>query len=714
MAVRLSGVDRHLSDTTHMLAHRAQSGEWGRALVDMKLDLSFIDGFENLSEEMLYARGVEMVCNKAPLRVLPGQLIVGSATLAQATRHTVPVYLSGKLPWSSTSHITLGFDRVLHTGYRALREQIRERLSRPDVTSETVDYLNSLMLCLDAANIWHQRYLDLLDDLIASSDGEEKAGYRQVRNALANVPENPPSSFHEAVQSLWFMWAFQRLCGNWPGIGRIDEMLGSYLRHDLESGLITLDEAREILAHFWINGCEWIGAPDPFNGTGDGQFYQNIILGGVDVDGHEVTNEVTYLVLDIIEELHISDFPIAVRINKNTPEQLLRRIAEVQRYGGGVVSIYCEDTVIAGLVGLGFPVETARRFTNDGCWEAQIPGETCFIYTCIDIVMLLQQTLGVTGDDQPADFSDFESLYAAFRERLNSAVSSFHTYADDFPRNYIAERGKPLPSGLIDLLTNDCIEKGLGYHNKGARYHFCAPHASGPQDAANILLAIKKMVYEEQLISLPDLVDCLKHNWAGHEPLRHHIISSVECYGNDSPCADAMTRRVLDDFVAAVERIPERNGVMRPAGVSTFGREIGWRVDRGATALGTLADDYLACNFSPTPGTDRNGPTAVIKSYCSMNLVRLPSGAALELKLDPRTVEGEAGLDALVGLLRGFERLGGFYTQVDVVSNDTLLDAQQHPEKYLNLAVRVSGWSARFVTLNQDWQNMIINRTQQV
>ena len=411
--------------------------------------------------------------------------------------------------------------------------------------------------------------MEELDARIASGS---RAGYvdpalQRVREALARVPENPPTCFPEAVQALWFLFAFQRLCGNWPGVGRIDEMLGPFLTADLAAGRVTLDEAREILAHFWIRGCEWVGAPNSFGGSGDGQFYQNILLSGVDCDGNDVTNEVTYLVLDIVEELGIADWPIAVRISRNTPERLLRRIAEVQRQGSGAVAVYNEETVIAALTRFGYPVREARRFANDGCWEAQIPGETCFRYQPFDALMLLQEVIGVVGGSRGPDgsclapndgashpcgpsgegcFPDFEALYAAFRERLQAEVTRLHAGADSFATN-------GYPSTLISLLERDCLERGRGYFDRGCRYNVSAPHAGGLPDTGNSLLAIQRAVYEEGWVTLPELVACLRADWEGCEELRRRIRASGEFFGNDSAAADAMTRRVFDDFVAAVE-----------------------------------------------------------------------------------------------------------------------------------------------------------------
>ena len=693
---------RRLSDLTHALAERALSGEHGRSMrnAGFALDEATAGG---LSPNMRYAHAAKLVAERAPLRILPGEQVVGSATLLEAPAHQTPV-----AGGSSTSHTTIGFHRVLRIGYRGLREQLVERLSRP-LDGKGTDILHAMALCLDAAAIWHQRHMDLLEELAASSTGTERAGYLRVRDTLRNVPEEPPTTFREAVQSLWFMFAFQRLMGNWSGIGRIDEMLGPHLQQDLAEGRITLDEAREVLAHFWIKGCEWTGAFD-VPGSGDAQHYQNIVLGGMNAKGEDVTNEVTCLVLDIVEELHISDFPIAVRISSRTPDRLLRRIAEVQRHGGGIVAVYNEEVVMGGLVRFGYPLEEARCFANDGCWEVLIPGRTTFCYVPFDMLGLLHGALGLHDTSPPPDFADFEALYEAFLDRLREHVAWHHEAADNW-----ATSGHPAP--LLSLLVEDCIERGRGYHDRGSRYNVSAPHAGGMADVANSLLAIKRLVYGERRLALPEFIEILRANWADHEDLRRMIHSRFEFYGNDNDEADETMRRVFDDYTDMVWEVRERAGVLRPAGISTFGREIEWSGPNGgrrASPDGHRQGAVLATNFSPSPGTDKLGPTAVVKSYCKMDFTRTPNGATVELKIHPESVKGDDGLEAMVGLMRTFLQLGGFYLQIDVVSSEMLRDAQQHPELYPNLSVRISGWSARFATLSKEWQDMIIQRTEQM
>jgi pyruvate-formate lyase len=710
--------EARLSEATRELAAHYLSGAVGRTMGEATFALApeFLAG--NPSPNRQAAEAARLIALHAPLRHLPGEKLAGAATLKEATWHRIPL-----TEFASISHTTLDFEKALRIGYRGIRAELDARLARGDLDADGLDLLESMRTCLDAAAIWHGRYVALLEERIAMPGNANRSDDVDVLAALRQVPESPPASFREGVQALWLLWDFQRLCGNWSGIGRFDKMLGPLLRADLDAGRITLDEARELVAHFWIKGCEWITAEG--QGSGDAQFYQNIVLAGVDEEGQPVANEVTDLVLDVVEELHISDFPIAVRIDARTPSRLLQRIAAIQRLGGGIVAIYNDDRIIANLTSFGYPQDEARNFANDGCWEIIIPGKTAFGYQPFDALLLLQQTLGLSaatpetrtpkpeclewrehpgGEGHLSQFPDFESLYSDFRARLEATLDHL---LDDLPFS-------DQPTPLISLLVEGCIEKGRGYLAGGPKYTVRSPHAGGLQDVANSLLVIRRLVYETGEFALPEFVAILRADWDGHETLRRRIRSRFDFWGNDSAEADALLQRVFDDYTDYVGRHRERHGVLRPAGISTFGRECaGYLSHRTATPSGQKLGAILATNFSPSPGTDTRGPTAAIRSHCSVDFARLPCGTALELKIPPDSIRGETGLHALATLMRSFVRLGGIFMQIDVVDNQLLRLAQEHPEEYPNLSVRISGWSARFATLSSQWQEMIIARTEQ-
>lgn len=686
-----------LSEATHRLAFLGASGHWGRQMISAGDPLPKAPHW---SRERHCAEAIRLIAHAAPLRLEPEELLAGASTYVEARWHQAPAAGVG-----SISHVTTDYSVGLRVGYDGLRAQIEQRLASGEGDESARDFWECQLICLEAACHWHERYRQALREAIGWSAGAQQDHYRRVLAAAAEVPERPARTFHEAVQALWFMWEFQRLCGNWTGLGRVDEMLGPFLRSDLSEGRLTLDEAREILAHFFIKGTEWRTGEG--RNSGDAQNYQNIVVAGVDADGNEVCNEVTHLVLDIIEETRISEYPVTVRLNAHTLDELYRRTAEAMRLGGGVVAVYNEDVIIEGLVKLGFDLRTARTFTNDGCWEILIPGRSSFGYHPFDCMQLLQQTLGLGADSQTPDYPDFDSLYADFNARVRDSVAGIRAgieaqRADD------GFRGQP--SALLCLFMPPAIQRGSGYYADGAEFFIRSPHAGGIVDAADSLQVLKEWVFERREFTLAQFVEMLRENWEGHEEFRRRLRQSGTHYGNDAG-ADEMLRRLFDDFTATVREVAEGADFVFPAGISTFGRQIQWAPERLATPHGFFAGEYQSNNLSPAPGTDRHGPTAVLKSYCKLDFTRLPNGGPLEIRLHPTMVKGEEGLQATVGLLKTLYALGGFYLSLDVVDADTLRDAQRHPERHLNLSVRMAGWSSHFVSLDDEWQEMIIERT---
>ena len=690
-----------LCESTRQFAFDSLNQVYGKdTLKVMDIPLDDIENLSSLSDLAKYDIAISEIAKKAPIRICKGEKISGSASLGSAIRHAVPATYEGKLILSSVSHLTVDFETVLKYGMNSVWQSAKDAMIRYQNT-EKEPFIKSCLNCLSAFSLWHERYLEALS---------KKEEYRNNYKNLKQVPFHPARNFYEAVQSLWFSFAFLRLCGNWPGIGRIDCLLGDYLKKDLANGTLDLDGAREILAHFFIKGCEWItGLPDmPFRGSGDAQHYQNIVLGGTDENGKEVTNEVTYLVLDIIEELGISEFPTTVRIHSHTDEKLLRRVAEVMRYGGGILAVYNEEKVIEALVLDGYEEKQARHFANDGCWEVQIPGQTYFTYMPFDSLQILQKTT-LCGYDKNLCFANFKELYQAYIKDLSVFCQSLLDGKRAFFKEEDPFRFKSrYPCTLVSLFEKGCIEKGLSYAEGGPIYNLTSPHIGGLADTVNSLYALKKLVYEERKVSLSDFMEILKNNWENEEFLRQYALNRYAYYGNDNDEADAIALCILSDFAAICRKLDGKCGYRFPAGVSTFGRQLEWSPHRLACPHGRKAGEILAANCSPTPGSDKEGATAIIRSYCKAPLHLLATGAALDIKLLPSTVTGEDGIEALISLMRGFVNLGGFFMQPDVVDASILREAQAHPEDYSTLSVRVSGWNARFVTLNKEWQDMVI------
>lgn len=696
-----------LSEPTRLFAWESLHGKYGdEATKTPAVSMDGVAGFASMTPQQQYNNAIAKIAADAPLRICAAEKVSGAATLGMAIEHLVPATFHGEKLWGSVSHLTLGFWRVLREGIDAIEQQVLVRLAEEGDDAKRAQ-LTGMKSVIDAMRIWHKRYVSAL----------KERGAAHI-HALLRVPFAPAQNFHEAVQSLWFTFAFMRLCGNWPGIGRLDEMLGGYLKQDLETGALTIEEAREILASMFIKGCEWIRSDAPV-GSGDAQHYQNVVLAGIDAEGNEVTNEVTYLVLDIVEELGISDFPITVRVSDKTSPRLLTRVAEVMRHGGGVVAVYNEPLIIDSLTRFGYSVPEARRFANDGCWEVQVPGKTLFHYVPFDgLRILLDDTLHVS-DETPVHFDSMDTLYAAFKENLRTAMEQI--YHNTVVRFTGKEPGaiwewnaaEDIPCSAVSLLEEGCIESGRSYINGGPAYTVISPHIGGAPDVGNSLYAIDRLVFQEKKVTFDQLMDILRHNWDGNEALRQYALNRYSYYGNDNDAADAYTVRVLNDFADLVAPLNGRSPILFPPGVSTFGRQLEWAPQRAATPSGHKRGEVLSGNASPTPGTDAEGATALICSYCKADLGRQVNGAALDVKLYPATVQGENGTAALVSLIKGFVALGGFFMQLDVLDAAALRAAQENPAAYKTLSVRVSGWNARFVTLNKEWQDMIIARTAQ-
>ena len=646
-----------LSESTRQFAHDSLHHKYGLdTRKAMAVSMDHVPDFAKLPPIERHDLAIEEIAKHAPLRICQGEKVSGAATLGLAIEHKVPATCAGKEAFPSMSHLTVDFETVLKKGINHIRRKAESAFLRYEGT-EKEPFARSCLRCLAAMEHWHGRYREAL---------KGRPEYRANYESLQRVPFEPATNFREAVQSLWFTFAFLRLCGNWPGIGRID----------------------------------W--------------HYQNILLAGIDENGEEVTNDVTYLVLDILEELGISDFPTSVRINKNTDEALLRRVAEVMRLGGGTLAVYNEDLDIKTFLQEGYEEKEARKFANDGCWEVQIPGKTYFIYKPFDALQILQKAT-LKSYDAPLEFADFEALYRAYRSDLEGFLTQ---WADRVARGFSHNGdgswswGTHTPYTPVSLFEEGCVEKGLSYVEGGPIYNVLSPHIGGLADTVNSLYAIKKLVYDEKRVTLPALLAILKNDWKDEEVLRQFALNRYVYYGNDNDEVDAIAARLLSDFSDLCKELNGRCGYRFPAGASTFGRQLEWAPDRLACPHGRRRGEVLAANCSPTPNTDKEGATAIIRSYCKADLSKLATGAALDLKLLPSSVEGEDGLQALMGLMRGFVALGGFFMQPDVVDASLLKEAQKCPEDHQTLSVRVSGWNARFVTLDKQWQDMVIEQNE--
>ena len=423
--------------------------------------------------------------------------------------------------------------------------------------------------------------------------------------------------------------------------------------------------------------------------------------------------------LEVLEELRIADYPTSVRISSHSPEKLIRKVAQVTRLGGGLIAVYNDDVVIDALVDFGYSRSDACLYANDGCWEVQIPGKTNFKYWAWDVLAELQQHVLKLADTQPSNlpYESFDQLFDAYIDRLRER---FLWFTEKRTRTRVRpniSREVQRPNIAISLLVEDCIGKATDYGDSwsnGAIYHVDSPHAGGLVDAANALQAIQYVVYEKKLMSLNEFMDIVKADWEGHEPLRQHLRTQLTYYGNGDKQGDAMMQQLYNAYVQLIGQRKFYSGTLFPAGISTFGRQVTdeFLDNRTANPDGHKKGEFLSNNISPTPGTDLQGATATLRSYGNLDMKKLPGGTALEVKMSYATVRGEDGLEGLVDLFYAFCQLGCHFMQLDVVDAAMLKKAQEDPENYGTLVVRVSGWSSRFRTLAKEWQQLVIERTE--
>lgn len=461
---------------------------------------------------------------------------------------------------------------------------------------------------------------------------------------------------------------------------------------------------------------------DSYNfGTSANHWLCNMILGGVTPEGEDATNELTYMILRQWAFLEPVVPVMSVRLNKKTPEALYRLCADILRNGSSEPALYNDEMFIEALQKYGVSARDANDYSNDGCWEVLIPGRTNFGFCMLQVLQMLEYMLqggrslvrgAVEVPDVPplSAWESYESFYQYFLRLLEDAV----TKEIRGRLKTIAHRAKIAPSPLLSAFMDDCVARGEEYSVGGARYNMFGTYLTGFANCVDSLAVIKKLVYEEKRCTLADIARLTRENFTGQEAARQYFVNRVPKFGNDDPYVDGIAARLLGDFSAIIDRlrVTEAQGLILGEGIATFEFFAKWGHDVGASPDGRLSQDPVASNFSPVHGADLLGPTAAIRSVTAGDLLPYMMGAPLDIEINPNEVRGEAGLDRMVALIKGFKACGGLILTITGANREQLLAAQAEPEKYRNLRVRLGGLSAYFVTLSKEMQNSIIERTE--
>jgi formate C-acetyltransferase len=627
---------------------------------------------------------------------------------------------------------TVADGKIYQRGMIDFQAEIDRRLASLDYVNDLEAFdkrqqLTGMRLAADAVVTWARRYSEEASRLAsAESDPVRKQELEQIAANCAWVPERAPRTFWEALQAYWFIHlSVITELNTWDSFcpGRLDQHLYPFYKREIEAGTLTRDRAKELLQCFWIKfnnqpAPPKVGVTAAESGTYTD--FSNISSGGLKADGSDGVNDVTYLVLEVIDEMRLLQPSSNLQLSKKNPERFLKKGCEIIRKGWGQPSVFNADMVVAELVRQGKSVEDARCGGTSGCVEAGAFGKESYILTgYFNLPKVMEITLNDgydprtdkviglrTGD--PSSFSTFDQFMDAFHAQLR------HFIDIKIAGNNVIERmyASCMPAPFLSLITDDCIAKGKDYNAGGARYNTRYIMPVGPGTTADCLSSIKYHVFDKKDVPMATLLKAVKDDYIGHEPLRQLLVNKTPKYGNDDEYADAFVTELCDMLFKAIDGRQGPTGSTYHVNYLSTTCHVYFGSVCGATPDGRHAWVPVSDGISPAHNADHGGPTAVIRSAARMDHAR-SGGTLLNQKFTPSLLDGDDGIDQLAHLVRAYFKLDGHHIQFNVVTADTLRAAQREPEKYRDLIVRVAGYSDYFCDLTKALQDEIISRTEQ-
>lgn len=624
-------------------------------------------------------------------------------------------------------HILPNIEKWINKGVEGIRDGVKDKLETcgAEEKIEAVYFCRALLITLDAAELFIKRHADLAREMAGKAPIEERDNLLVVHEVCRRIAVHPARNFREAVQALWFLIVILQIESNVTSIspGRIDQYLLPYYEKDLRSGVLTQNQAQEIIENLWINFNRILF----LRSSESAKYYAgfpmgfNVTIGGQTREGDDATNELSYMCLRAQEAIGLPQPNLSVRLYNHTPEELLLKAARVISYGDGQPQIFNDEVIIPALLNRGYSLDEARNYALIGCVEISVPGNTMGITNAsmMNLVKILELTMnnGISRTTKRevglksgklSDFSSFDEFEEAFEAQLEHFIKLMVRGCRDIEKMHARYAPTPFLSCVID----NCVEEGRDVTNGGALYNFSGIQGVQPANIADSLIAIKKILFEDKLMSADRLNDLLDRDFEGNEETRHFLLNSIPKYGNDIASVDGLAHRWARKFCKAIERYENwRGGIFQP-GFYTVSAYIPMGAMVGATPDGRKAKAPLADGgLSPMRGVDLKGPTAVLKSVSKIDLMLASNGSLLNMKFMPSFFEGEKALELFASFLKTFVDLKIQHIQFNVVSTDTLRSAQEEPQNYHGLVVRVAGYSAFFVELAKELQEEIILRT---
>jgi formate C-acetyltransferase len=627
-------------------------------------------------------------------------------------------------------HTVLG-DKIYHKGMQDIIEDIHKALEAIDFINDPLAFekqeeLKAMEICARAIILYALRHSEKLDELASvEHNPDRKRELGEMAAICRRVPAHPPGTFHEALQYYWFVHlGVVTELNPWDSFnpGRLDQHLYPFYKKETGEGMLTRERTVELLQAFWIKFNNHPAPPKVGITAQESNTYTDfslINLGGVKVDGSDAVNELTFIILDVIEEMRLLQPSSMIQLSKKNPDRFLHRAMKIIKTGFGQPSVFNTEAIIQELVRQGKGIEDARRGGASGCVESGAFGTESYILTgYFNIPKVLEITLNngidpltnkrigiATGD--PCEFTGFEELLDAFNRQLRHFVGIKIRGSNLIEKIFALY----MPAPFLSLLIDDCIANGRDYNAGGARYNTSYIQGVGMGTITDCLTSLQYHVFDRKTVSMQVMLDALKNNFEGYENLHYELVYNTPKYGNDDDYADQNLIKVFEIYYDAVNGKPTpRGGTYRVNLLPTtchvyFGSRIKALPD-GRKALEPVSE-----GVSPVQGADHQGPTSVIKSVAKMDHIRT-GGTLLNQKFTPSFFKDEESIVKISQLVRSYFRLDGHHIQFNVVSADTLRDAQQHPEKYRDLIVRVAGYSDYFNDLGTDLQNEIIRRTE--